>query len=274
MLNLKTLTNYPLKTFTVNQEDVQKCFDFAEDLYEKQATSTKDHGNTDLARRSKEDFISDHVRGKIAEFAFQRFLQHNYHISFEVDLNIYPGEHNHDDGNDLATIFIGGEKRQFPYKTDIKGLPARGQWLLIESHKFWAQMFVVCKLVDIEDVQDFESNPYSYKDRDYRVSVLGYCINKNIFDIVSKQARFIFNQADRLYSSKLINRLNKTSSLKLSPPDFHQILLTNLAQINLEERYIGPNLKSRLNFGYPVKWLSNDWVSFIKILYTKSVKSK
>ncbi|WP_230301126.1 hypothetical protein [Peribacillus simplex] len=48
----------------------------------------KNLGNTGVKMRSKHDFIADIVRGKIAEFAFQQFLEQNYQISVEVDMNV------------------------------------------------------------------------------------------------------------------------------------------------------------------------------------------
>ncbi|WP_230301125.1 hypothetical protein [Peribacillus simplex] len=74
----------------------------------------------------------------------------------------------------MATVFIKGEKRAFQYKTDIKGLHLKGQWLLVEDHKFWAQMYVVYKLQNIEKAEEFEKNPYLFKDNEFNVGILGY----------------------------------------------------------------------------------------------------
>lgn len=272
------LQNNPVniqKKFIVGSNEVHKCFDFAEELYSAKATSRKDHGNKGLEVRNKNDFIADNVRGKIAEFAFKQFLECNFKISFVVDLEIYPGEHNHDEGNDLSTIYINGEERRFDYKTDIKGLPKKGQWLLVESHKFWAQFFVVCRLNDIEDVNKFEENPFLYKNKEFCVSILGYCNNKRIVDKQEKTPRFKFVQNNRLYSSKVITALDNLlqgnqNILKLAQNNFQQNLNLAIKQVKEQDRYIGPLLKSELNYGYPVKWLRSDWQSFVKILDTKS----
>ena len=64
------LTKEKTKT-VVKWWQVEKCFEFANEMYDKQAGSKKDHGK---GERSYKDYIADHVRGKIAEFGFQKFL--------------------------------------------------------------------------------------------------------------------------------------------------------------------------------------------------------
>ena len=269
-----TTSNKQLKIkVTVKKDRVNACFEFAENIYHSKATSMKNHGNTGVKMRSKHDFIADIVRGKIAEFAFQKFLEENYDISFEVDVNVYQGEHNHDNGNDLATVLIEGEKRAFQYKIDIKGLNLKGHWLLVEDHKFWAQMYVVCRLHNIEDAAEFEKNPYMFKDTEFNVSILGYCMNKHLYDVSTNQAWFIFRQGQRLYSSKVIDSFKPNEVLRNPPKAFYEKLSNQIQNLSIRERFIGPNLISNINYGLPVKWLSNDWNNFVAIIKRYSTVS-
>jgi len=71
----------------VTESEVHASFTFAEELYEKMAASPKQFGRRDIIRK-RNDYIADHVIGKVVEFGFKRFLEENFGISFVVDLTL------------------------------------------------------------------------------------------------------------------------------------------------------------------------------------------
>ncbi|MBE2973419.1 hypothetical protein [Priestia megaterium] len=142
---------------------------------------------------------------------------------------------------------------------------------MIESYKFWAQYYVICRLNDIENVKEFEANPFLYRNKSFSVSILGYCNNSWIVDQDTGSPRFEFLAGDYLYSSKVTNILNQSidRSLGISnigKVEFQKQLDHAKSQISIEERHIGPELKSECNYGYPVKWLDRNWFKFEKLL--------
>lgn len=263
--------------FEVGIHEVEKCFDFAEKLYARRAASLRQFG-TEISR-VKEDYISDHVRGKVVEYGFKAFLEHHFNISFDVDCNIYDGQLNTDKGNDLAQVYINGMRRSFDFKTDIKGVRARAQWLLIESHKFWAQIYVIGKLTNIPDGEGFEKAPYSFKSSDWIVRIEGYILNKDIYDNNTSLPWFPFYRGDRLFSSRTIKGL-QDEKRRLNPIEFKMLLdrrVEEISKLSPNSVYIGGPLDCELNYGYPIKWLRNsqeDWEHFKNILINYSKLEK
>ena len=150
----------------VTKDEVKKCFSFAEELYDKEAASFKQFGRRDI-KREKNDYISDHVIGKVVEFGFRRFLEENFNVSFYVDLEIWDDPHVHDNGNDMSIVVINGENRSFQFKTDIKGSRSSSKWLLVEKQKitdFDTKIYVIGILSEIPDGKEFEENPYNFFD--------------------------------------------------------------------------------------------------------------
>ncbi|WIM41143.1 hypothetical protein PO903_09825 [Paenibacillus sp. PK4536] len=254
-------------TSKVSINDVHKCYDFAEKMYHNQAASTKQFGSKIL--RKKEDYIADHVRGKIVEFGFKNFMKNNLNLDFEVDLKIYDGHHNHDDGNDLETVYIKGEKYSFNFKTDIKGIASNSQWLLIEKHKFWAKIYVVCKITNFASGKDFEKKLYDYRDKEWHVDILGYAYNKDIIHKDTQLPWIGFRKGEKLYKGSLINSL-KPQKEKLDPKEFEKVLKSKLNETSSSMSYIGFPLDCEYNYGYPIKWLRQNWDSFKSLIENHS----
>lgn len=253
--------------YKVEDKDVNRCYRFAEDLYERDAASARNFGTKMI--RSKEDYISDHVRGKVAEFGFRQFLNDNLQVDFEVDLNVYDGHHNHDNGNDLATIYLGGQSYKFGFKTDVKGIAANSSWLLIEDHKFWAQIYVVCKALNIPSGYEFEEDPYRYRGMDWDIRVEGYTYNKDIYSLEENLPWFGFKKDERLFSKSAISGF-KSIKNDVQPKEFTRLLSERLHEFeDMNKAYIGSPLVAKLNYGYPVGWLRNDqtdWIKFKEII--------
>lgn len=265
--------------FKVNQENVDLCYFFAESLYDRDAASPKQHGTSTI--RSKEDFIADHVRGKITEFAFRSFLFQNFKIVSHVDLEIFEGHNNTDEGHDLETIWIKGFRHSFNLKADIKGIGPKAQWHLVESHKFWADVYIIGKILTLPEDRVFENNPYALKNQDWIVQIEGFISAPDIYDPNEKQAWFEFRKGDRLYSNWAIKGMQE-KILTLTPKEFNAHLksvLSQKARSHPSWIYLGKGLDANLNYGYPINWLRNtpdDWNDFVDILIKNSrlLKSK
>jgi len=255
----------------VKSQEVNRCFKFGEKLYHKNAASSKQFGRRGL-NRTKNDFIADHVIGKAVEFAFSHFLRENFNIDFLVDMEIWENHHIHDEGNDLSTVYISGQQFSFKYKTDIKGSRSKSKWLIVEDHKingFNTQIYVTGILTNIPDGKDLENNPYRFKNKDWYVKILGYALNKDLYNKEENKGWFEFQKGERLYSPSILYRL-KPMHRNVPIQDFH----TFLENVVKEKSYfIGPPLDCNLNYGLPISWLKNtleDWRKFKNIITQKS----
>jgi hypothetical protein len=263
-------------TVPVDKFDIEKCYQFAKDLYHNDAASAKQFGTAE--KRSENDFIADHVRGKAVEFGFRTFLERNFGISFEVDCNVYHGHLNTDGGNDLGIVLIEGVRHSIPHKIDIKGVRTKAQWLLVEKHKFWAEIYVVGKLTSIPDGEEFERNPERFLDQEWMVTIQGYVQASEIVHPKDKLPWFAFQKGDRLYSSRVIRKLRHEKQ-RLRPSQFRHRLTEVVRSIQANAPntavYIGDVLDCEYNYGYPLSWLRNtadDWQRFKHLLLTKSQK--
>jgi hypothetical protein len=260
--------------FSVSDEEVNQCFSFAEDLYAKQAASLKQFGRTEIIRK-KNDYVADHVIGKVIEFGFRNFLLHHFNIGFKVDLEVWEDQYTHDEGNDLATIFVDGEEKSFEFKTDIKGSRKKSLWLIIEDHKinnFHTKIYVTGVLNNMPDGKEFEENPYKFQDYSWTVAIKGYALNKDIIDSSTRRGWIEYKAGDRLYSPYVLKKL-KAHHGTSTYQEFQKILGNCVNSALRNQLYIGPKLDCRLNMGLPISWLKNskeDWRTFANIIVTYS----
>ncbi|WP_214749475.1 hypothetical protein [Exiguobacterium sp. E.VS.2] len=266
----------------ISREEVNSCFDFAQELYALKAASTKQFGRKDIIR-NKNDFIADHVIGKVVEYGFQHFLEENFNISFLVDFEIWNDPHIHDNGHDMSTIIVNKEKRTFQFKTDIKGSRSSSRWLLVEKQKitdFGTQIYVIGILKGIPEGKEFEENPFKFIDHDWKVSILGYALNRDLVDPITRRGWIEYKKGERLYNPSILkhlegkNRSNNLTNKKYSHSEFQRELLNILKNPTREtKQYIGGTLDANINYGLPIKWLRNsqeDWYKFEKILHVYS----
>jgi hypothetical protein len=267
--------NEVLRKVVVPQEDVDQCFKFAEDLYKRKAASLKQFGRRSIIRKQN-DYIADHVIGKVVELGFKKFLEINFNISFEVNFDIWEDQHVHDNGNDLANISIKGEWKQFSLKTDIKGSRKSAKWLLVEKHKiinFDTKIYVTGILSNIPDGKEFEQNPYKYKDATWEVLIQGYALNKDLVDPITRHGWIEYKKGDLLWSPSILKRC-KGKYRNLSHQEFQKLVAKTIESIpDNWNKKIGGRLDCELNFGLPIDWLRNsdlDWKKFSRILQEQS----
>lgn len=258
------------RLFKVDQESVNRCYDFAKQLYDQRAASEKQFGRS--FNRIENDYIADHVRGKVVEFAYKSFFEKNYGFSFEVDLNIYPDQLQTDDSNDLATIILDGNDLHNNTKVDIKGVSEKGQWLLIEKYKFIADIYLVGRVNSISDSKNFEKDPFSYKNNAWIVEVIGFASRKAIVDSYDRPY-FSFTQGSKLYSKWIYKDLEKKYREGNNAEYFSKVLEESIAKKKIAHPdwnvFIGAELYNALNYGMPLLWLRNtdtDWERFVQYI--------
>ncbi len=268
MNNLQYLINVPL-------EDVKQCFRFAEELYDKKAASLKQFGRSQIIRK-KNDYIADHVIGKVVEIGFKRFLEVNYNISFKVDFDIWEDQLVHDEGNDLATVIINGENKQFKFKTDIKGSRQSSKWLLVERHKiinFGTQIYVIGILESIPEGEGFENNPYNYLYHRWNVRIKGYAYNTDFVDEKTRRGWIEYKKGEKLYNPPILKKC-KWKYRNLSHSDYQILLAKTIHEAPpYSNKHIGGPLDCEMNFGLPIDWLRNtneDWSVFCRLLHKHS----
>ena len=261
--------------FSVHKQNVEKCFRFAEELYNRRAGSLRDFG-TEVSR-GEMDFIADQVRGKMAEFAFQSFLIRNLNIVSEVDEKIYDGCTNTDNGHDLRYLYLKGSLNRFNVTTDIKNIGPRSQWLLIEKHKFWADAYIAGRITASAFPGDslFEQDPYRYKDIDWKIHFQGYALREEIYCEIEQLSWFQFKKGERLFKSSLVKEM-KDKAGEMGPSNFNAYLRKYIEKFSMVHEgsvYIGPKLKAELNYGFPITWLRNtpnDWQQFKELIIQNS----
>lgn len=124
-------------TFAVPAEMVVKCASFAVSVEQSQ----RQFGSQDQRQRSQ--MILDTFEGKLAEVAFAQLARgYGYNLALDFDLYV---KGQTDNGSDVTTITYRGETRLVSAKVDVKGIGARSSWLLVESHKFGADLYVLIR---------------------------------------------------------------------------------------------------------------------------------
>ncbi|TCI42987.1 MULTISPECIES: hypothetical protein [unclassified Exiguobacterium] len=262
---------------SITEYEVNKSFTFAEELHDKKAASNKQFGRPDILRR-RNDYIADHVIGKVVEFGFRRFLEENFNISFSVDLTVWDDPHVHDNGHDMAVVNIDGKERPFRLKTDIKGSRSSSKWLLVEKQKmtdFDTKIYVIGILSNMPDGKDFENDPYKFRGHDWRVSILGYALNRDLVDPETRKGWIEYKAGERLYNPQLIKNLRGKNNNVISNHRSFQGNLTRLINDapGGSHKHIGPKLDCAVNYGLPIEWLRNtpeDWTKFAKIVHEHS----
>lgn len=263
------------RVFKITESEVSTCFKFAEELYAKKAASPKQFGRPDIIR-VKNDYIADHVIGKVVEIGFKKFLEHNFNISFAVDFRVWEDQHKHDNGNDMEDVIMDNRNYKFSLKTDIKGSRQSSKWLLVEEHKitkFDTKIYVIGILNGIPDGKEFEEDPYKFLDYEWNVEILGYALNKDLADKVTKKGWIEYKKNERLISPSIIEPC-KEKNKTLSHADFQELLNKYLNNSpKTWSKYIGPKLDCKLNYGLPISWLRNSdwhWVVFEEIIKRNS----
>ncbi len=100
--------------FTLPEDVVKKCFNFAAEIVTGKNQTSPDFGDPENIR-GEVDKIADSFEGKLAEYAFSLFLADLSKKQFIInpDLNIYSGKSNIDYGNDLSDVSFRKRHHEF-----------------------------------------------------------------------------------------------------------------------------------------------------------------
>ena len=137
--------------------------------------SLKNFGNSS-AIRSKQRQYNDAYAGRIGELMFSKMLEkYDYRLSFDEEIRV--GNNVGDGGKDITGFETDGLKFILDKKIDIKS--TNGNWLLVERHRFTADVYVLLR-VTVKGVH-------------YR----GYALREDFFD-QSLMAKYTYKSGDKL----------------------------------------------------------------------------
>ena len=106
--------------------------------------SVKNFGNASVLRtRSRQE--SDAKRGRIGELMFGEYLKKKG-IFLIFDEEIRQGSNVGDGGRDIVATAKNGKTRPAPLKVDIKSTSKSGGWILVESHRFTADAYILMQV--------------------------------------------------------------------------------------------------------------------------------
>lgn len=233
---------------------------FGRNILAKDAQSSKDFGSSLI--RSYSDNIVDIIEGKIAEIGFSKFYELKTNNKIILDFNIYPDSLTIDYGQDLDRLIINSKPFFLKSRIDIKATKIFSKWLLVESHKFWSDAYILVK-VDVPG--DSESNFEKFHDfittHGVKIIISGFAYYFDLVDSATKKPFIGFNQNERLFKP---DRLSNISNW--SPDSIKEFRDKNIQDFPP----MGPILKSSRNFGLPIFKLRNsdeDWDYFFQWIH-------
>jgi hypothetical protein len=230
--------------FTLGKDDIEKAKEFALTIRQKNAQSPSDFGEHEL-RRKDVDFGADTIEGKLSEIIFAKFIQHNAGYEIEPDFDIYDDPLLIDYGQDIDLVKAGGKSYRCRSRVDVKATRNYSQWLLVESHKFWADAYV---LVKMDLPRDFEKDISSLDRGSVSGEVSGFAYHFDIIDPAGKKPWFRFNKGDQLFNPNILSNIPKGV---MRNPDQIARWLDDASTL----KKIGYPLKAKTNYGIPVSWL-------------------
>ena len=183
--------------------------------FSKAGKSVRNFGNESI-NRTKSRQRKDATRGRVGELMFAEMMKEmGYTIFFDEEIR--HGANVGDGGRDVVAYAYKGEKHTAPLKVDIKTTSERGLWLLVETHRFNADAYVLMQ------VSDSEAN---YK---------GFAMRRDFFD----------RGGDPLYEYKAGDKLrnardpDKLLGVTLDAPHQYGLPYSNLRQVDLARHIFG-----------------------------------
>ena len=240
---------------TLTPDECKTSVAFGKEIVEKKAQSKRDFGSNRM--RGVDDNTVDIVEGKLAEVGFAKFYHEKTGNSVELDFKIYLDQLTIDYGNDLDKIFVGTAPHLVKCKIDIKATRAFSKWLLVESHKFWADAYVLCKInVPTDSEENIEKFLEFINTNGVTVDVAGFAYHFDLIDNNSKEPFIAFNQNERMFRPERLNDIQDWTPSGIKkyisehPADFESM---------------GPQLKAPKNFGMPIIKLRQSTVEWNKL---------
>lgn len=231
-----------MTTIKLTNAECSEAIAFGKEIVAKKAQSTRDFGSSKM--RGVADNIVDIVEGKLAEVGFAKFYHEKTGNTVELDFKIYLDQLTIDYGNDLDKIFVGASPHLVKCKIDIKATRSFSKWLLVESHKFWADAFVLCKInVPSDSEENIEKFLAFINERGVEVNVAGFAYHFDLIDNISKEPFIAFNQNEQMFRPERLNDIQDWT-----PSGIKKYISEHKADF----APMGPFLKAPKNFAMPI----------------------
>jgi len=205
---------------TVSGNAVRGCYQFAQKVLNREAVSARDFGST--ATRDHTDSLADMVEGKLAELAFAQMVKANTGVTPEANFNIYDDPMITDMGTDLPQVHCNEKRHALRLSIDVKSTRAWSHWLLVDHYRFHSDVFVIAKVAFPDDIERNEDHWPTFFRLGVKCKVVGFAYRHDFLDGQTGMPRYPFKQGERLHNPNTGDE-------------------------------IGPPLKSRLNFGLPMR---------------------
>ncbi len=245
----------PQIQITLSPEQCEKAIQFGEEIIMKNAQSPKDFGSRHI--RDYSDNVADIIEGKIAEIGFAQFYELKTNNRIILDFNVYPGSLTIDYGQDFDKLVINSKVYFVKNRIDIKATKIYSKWLLVESHKFWSDAYILVKVDIPNDSESNRNKLYSWiKNHGVRITISGFAYYFDLIDNITKKPFIEFSQNERLFKPDKLSNI-----AHWSPDSIKEFISENPHDFPP----IGPILKAPKNFGIPISKLRNsdkDWAIF------------
>lgn len=241
----------PDLSILLNADDVAQCWTFAEQAWALSSQSQRQFGTYEM--RTREQFIADQLEGKLAEVAMQKFLA-RLGISVELNFTQYLDPTETDDG-DIAWISVGGVQVKPRLRIDAKGTGHKAAWLLVEEHKFTADLYLLMKFIDLPEKEISRSDPTSLQGRTFQVIPAGWALSDDFRCPETGYFWFVYRRGDSLYNP---------DCLPPDPPESRAALREHIQRVGA--RFLKGTLDASINYGLPVAWLRKDWAELRECL--------
>lgn len=252
--------------FRLKPDEIKQAFEFARNIHYQKAQSQRDFGSS--LQRQEQDFIADTAEGKLSELIFAKFAEKFVGIEISPDFDIYSDPMWIDYGQDADCIILNGQKVRNRNRFDIKATRRYSKWLLVESHKFWADAYI---LIKIDLPHDIEQNLKGFEANNIAGEVAGFVYHFDLIDPQSKKPWFLFLQGKNLFDPAVLGRIKISDRWTPDTLRTQLELLYRAGKINL----IDVKLKSPKNYGFPIFWLRNspeDWADFFNWMASAAIE--
>lgn len=240
-----------MNEFVLRGPEIEKVKSFSVEMAKKNGQSNRDFGNGNIATRTATDFIADTVEGKIAELGVSQVIQRETGYVFDVDFGIYPGRT--DKGQDMATCLYGTKRYRNLKRVNIKATRPYSQWLLVEEHGFFSDVYILVK-VDISGSVEMD---LSVLETDKIKGWLeGYAFYHDFICDSTMEPWFPFSAGEKLLDPASLNFNGATFN---TPGSMHKWL-------EGKKRYLSVTLKAPMNYGLPTNWLRKSYKPLVNYL--------
>lgn len=207
--------------------------------------SLRQFGNS--TKRTRQQFIADQFEGKLAEIAMQKFLSR---LGITIGLNFtHYLEPSEVDGGDIEWILVGDAQIRPRLRVDAKGTGRTAAWLLVEQHKFTADIYLLMKFIDLPEKKEWRDNPAILKGQAFHAVPAGWALSDDFRCPKTGGLWFEYKEGASLYHP---------DCLPVEPPASKDALREHIGRFG--PKYLSGTLEASINYGLPIAWLRKDWV--------------